>query len=226
MPPAPRLLVAPRELQARFTQSLREFWKWLYSRNADRWCAHTEGAALPSRATSAACTGASGSHSWSRWRSRQRIARSVDSFRLVLAGDGAERRLVGRVHDGHHPLLELLPPQFDTDESRLMLTSRLVLTPCLVGLAAVDSRRSAPPTVAVYSPHPSPEFGYLNPGYAAILPRGTSPQAYAAEGMHALSDHQALEGLRPRCRVDRAPLDVEEMARRFAGGVLVTLGSG
>lgn len=241
-------------LQARSDRSWRERWKRLYSRNADWWFAYTDGAArrvaalgfpperitvvqnatdvaavppLPREPGRTCFVGGLHQHKQIPFLlgAAAMAARSVDGFRLVVAGDGPERATVERALV-RSPWLELLPPQFGADKSRVLLSSQLVLMPGLVGLVAVDSLRTATPIVTVEGPHHSPEYEYLTPQNASVLPRGATPEDYAAEVRRLLTDDQGLEAMRARCREDGSQLTVEEMARRFAAGVLAALDAG
>jgi glycosyltransferase involved in cell wall biosynthesis len=141
-------------------------------------------------------------------------ARRVPGFRLLVAGDGAQRDLVAAaggpvVHVGHAD---------DRDKALLGAAADVMLMPGTVGLCAVDSFALRTPLVTCVWPLHSPEFEYLEDGRNALVVDGDA-DCYAAAVAALLADPDRLASLRRACRADATRYTVEAMANRFARGL-------
>lgn len=153
-----------------------------------------------------------------------RVARQLPGFRLLVAGDGAERPLVERAAAEGAPVVWTGPVPM-ADKAALGALSQVMLLPGAVGPAAVEALALATPVVTVRGPAHGPEFGYLAHGRNALIARD-GLQAYADAVAALLRDGERLASLRAGCRADADRYTVEGMSRRFVTGArrLLALG--
>ncbi|MFD1658045.1 glycosyltransferase family 4 protein [Streptomyces caeni] len=144
----------------------------------------------------------------------EEIARRVPGFRLLVAGDGAQRGLVAAAGG---PVVPVGPVQ-GRDKALLGAAADVMLVPGTVGLCAVDSFALRTPLVTCVWPYHSPEFEYLEDGRNALVVDG-DVDTYAVAVAELLTGPARLAELRVACRADAERYTVEEMAGRFAGGV-------
>ncbi|MGI9600571.1 MAG: glycosyltransferase [Acidimicrobiales bacterium] len=151
------------------------------------------------------------------------IRRHRPDFELIVIGDGPEADRVRAAAEAHS-WVHFIGPTFGADRARYASLSSLFLLPGLVGLNVVDAFALELPVVTVDLPFHAPEIEYVVDGEnALVLPEGTDPAAYAAAVHELLAAPERLEQLREGCRRSAMRLSVEEMARRFAQGVLDAL---
>ncbi|WP_338898243.1 glycosyltransferase family 4 protein [Streptomyces sp. TG1A-60] len=142
------------------------------------------------------------------------IARRVAGFRLLVAGDGAERDLVAAaggavIHVG---------PAHGRDKALLGAAADIMLAPGAVGLCVVDSFALATPLVTCVWPFHGPEFDYVEDGRNALVVDGDTDR-YAAAVAGLLLRPERLAQLRQACRADATRYTVEDMAARFVPGL-------
>ena len=145
----------------------------------------------------------------------------VPSLVLILAGAGSDQGLAQEAAR-NYPFVRYVGPVLDKRKAALYALSRLVVLPGLVGLGVVEAFHHGIPPVATRFPHHSPEFVYLRDGVNGLVVDAT------AEGLSAaivrLATDDALHArLAAGCAETAETLSVEEMARRFADGVLKAL---
>ncbi len=140
-----------------------------------------------------------------------RIAERVPGFKLLVAGDGAQRDLV----EGS-PFAVYAGPVDARGKARLGAVADVMLVPGAVGLCAVDSFALRTPVITTPWPYHGPEFDYLEHGRNALV---VGDESYADEVARLLMSPRRLSTLRRSCRCDAARYTVESMAVRFAEGV-------
>ena len=141
-------------------------------------------------------------------------------FELVVIGDGIGRAQLDDLARSRS-WLHVVGPRFGAEKVGLFAGSRLLLMPGLVGLVVLDAFALGTPIVTTAVPYHSPEIAYLEPNVNGImLPADASTERYAAAVMSLLEDRDLLERLRTGCRVAAERYSVEDMARRFAHGIL------
>ncbi|MEV6054374.1 glycosyltransferase family 4 protein [Streptomyces sp. NPDC052107] len=154
-----------------------------------------------------------------------RIAAELTGFRLLVAGDGAERHLVDKAASRPgNPVI----PMGHVDGPRAALlgaVSDVMLMPGRVGLCAVDSFVLRTPIVTTNWPWHAPEFEYLIDGSNAVV-TPDSPATCAAAVTGLLRDPKRLKQLAKACERDAVQYTTEAMARRFHDGVLRVLNHG
>lgn len=152
-------------------------------------------------------------------------ARRLPGFRLLIAGDGAQRPLVEQAAARAGSAVVCLGPVRDDDDKALLgLVSDVLLMPGAVGLSAVDSLALSTPLVTTPDGAHGPEFDYLEPGRnALVVPGGEVEFAYAVATL--LNSPDELAALRQAGRQDAAHYSSEAMSARFAYGALRLLGT-
>lgn len=155
--------------------------------------------------------------------SAQRIADDLQGFRLLVAGEGADRFLVDEA--ASRPGSPVLAVGYATARTAALLgaVSDVMLMPGRVGLCAVDSFALRTPVVTTEWPWHAPEFEYLADGRNALI-TPDNPGAYAAAVTSLLRDPARLGSLRAACGTDAGEYTVDGMAARFCDGVLRLLG--
>lgn len=145
------------------------------------------------------------------------LARLLPGFRLLIAGDGAQRHLVEEAHNADGPVA-YLGTASDEDKARLGAVADVLLAPGAVGLVAVDSFALHTPLVTTAHAMHGPEFEYLQHGRNALIVTGTA-ETYAKAVAQLLNNPVRLEELRAACKNDAHKYTIEAMAARFADGV-------
>ncbi len=148
-----------------------------------------------------------------------RIADQLPGFRLLVAGDGIEQRLVAEA--ASRPGSPVVTVGRATGRSAALLgaVSDVMLMPGRVGLCAVDSFALRTPIITTDWRWHAPEFEYLVDGRnAAITP--DHPAAFAAAAAGLMHDPARLASLSAACATDAADYTAEGMATRFCDGLL------
>ncbi|MEV0090192.1 glycosyltransferase family 4 protein [Streptomyces sp. NPDC050738] len=145
-------------------------------------------------------------------------AGQLPGFRLLVAGDGAQRTLVEAAERAGGPV-RYVGTATDAEKARLGSVADVLMVPGAVGLVAVDSFALGAPVVTTRQAAHGPEFEYLEDGRNALIVDGGDPGAYADALTGLLTRPERLWAMSANCRADAARYTVEEMARRFADGV-------
>ena len=147
------------------------------------------------------------------------IRAKVPDFHVIFLGGGADRGIIDAAV-ARHDWMHAAGPTFGREKARYFALSKLMLMPGRVGLAILDTFALGTPVVTVADSVHAPEIDYLEPGTNGVmLPAGSSPADYAAEVVRLLRDDEELNHLVKGALVARDTYTIEEMARRFAGGI-------
>ncbi|MEV0322976.1 glycosyltransferase family 4 protein [Streptomyces sp. NPDC050658] len=147
------------------------------------------------------------------------VAELLPGFRLLVAGDGAQRSLVeAAAAEPGSPVVALGTVTSATAKARYGAVSDVMLMPGRVGLCAVDSFVLGTPLVTTAWPYHSVEFDYVADGRTAVVVRGDE-RAYAQEVAALLVDRPRVEGLRRACRAEAARYTIDGMSHRFSTGL-------
>ncbi|MEU8432731.1 glycosyltransferase family 4 protein [Streptomyces sp. NPDC029216] len=146
-----------------------------------------------------------------------RVAQLLPGFRLLVAGDGAQRHLVEEVQRAGGPVVYVGTATAE-EKARLGAVADVLLVPGAVGLAAVDSFALDTPLVTTTHAAHGPEFEYLQHGRNALVVDG-GLDAYSAAVTDLLTRPALYDRLLSACRTDAELYTVESMAQRFADGV-------
>lgn len=151
--------------------------------------------------------------------SAERIARELPGFRLLVAGEGADRSLVDEAASRPGSPVLAVGYAAGRDAALLGAVSDVMLMPGRVGLCAVDSFALRTPVVTTQWPWHAPEFEYLADGRNALV-TPDHPGSYAEAVTALLRDPARLALLREACGTAAAEYTVEGMAARFCDGAL------
>lgn len=143
----------------------------------------------------------------------------LPGFRLLVAGDGAQRSLVeAAAGEPDSPVVPVGPVTSAAAKALYGAVSDVMLMPGRVGLCAVDSFALGTPLVTTAWPYHSVEFDYVADGRTAVIVHGDE-RVYAQEVAALLLDLPRLEGLRRACREEAARYTIAGMSRRFSTGL-------
>lgn len=139
------------------------------------------------------------------------------AFRLLIAGDGEDRRLVQSAAD-RNPFIRYVGPLFGADKATAIKSAQVMAMPGRVGLVAVDSFAGGTPIVTTDWRWHAPEFEYLEHEVNAIVTADV-PKAYAEGLIATLQDPERLDMLSANCFESSARYTVEAMVSNFVMGV-------
>ena len=153
----------------------------------------------------------------------QRIRQEVPEFEMIFMGAGHDEGLV-RAAAAEHRWMHHLTPKFEANKVPYCMLADVLLLPAAVGLTILDSFALQLPLVTVADRYHGPEIAYLEHEVNGVmLPSSTGPDAYAAEVVRLLRDEHRLARLRAGCARSSTVYTAEEMARRFAEGLVQAL---
>ncbi|WP_405722875.1 glycosyltransferase [Streptomyces sp. NBC_01537] len=155
--------------------------------------------------------------------SARRIAAELPGFRLLVAGEGPDRRLVEAAASQPGSPVVALGYATRSQMGLLGAVSDVMLMPGRVGLCAVDSFALRTPVVTTEWPWHAPEFEYLIGGCNALI-TPDDVDSYATAVASLLHDPARLDSFRTACLDAAADYTVEGMAARFRDGALRMLG--
>ncbi len=154
-----------------------------------------------------------------------RIRDDVADFHLVIAGDGVDRAVAERAATDHS-WVHYLGPVFAGDKALVLKSASVFLIPGLVGLAVLDALTAGLPLVTTNLPSHSPEIAYLEHGKTGyIVDDPADVAAYARQVSTLLTDPAVLERMSANALRAAEDYSIENMAQRFADGVLLALAS-
>lgn len=149
----------------------------------------------------------------------------LGDFHLLVIGAGPDEDIVARAAKTR-PWIHLMGPKFGMEKTEAVSLAKVWLMPGLVGLSILDSFAYDTPMVTTDLPYHSPEIDYLEDGTNAVMvPEFNDPRAYADAVARVLTDDDWYRHLTAGGREARGRYSIEEMARRFADGVIEALGS-
>lgn len=151
------------------------------------------------------------------------IRREVPDFNLLIVGEGPERDKV-QAWCADHPWSRWVGARFDRDKAAHIAVAQIMLNPGLVGLGILDAFVCGVPMITTDCGIHSPEIAYLENGINGVM-TANDLNAYVDASVLLLRDASALDVLRDGCAVSAKEYTVENMARRFADGVVRALAS-
>lgn len=149
------------------------------------------------------------------------IRHEVPGFHLLILGDGPERDKVAAWCDTH-PWARWVGARFGKEKIAHVSMAQVMLNPGLVGLGILDAFVSGVPMLTTDCGKHSPEISYLENGVNGMMTRNEL-SAYVDASVRLLRDVQALDALRTGCAASAQEYTVENMALRFAAGVISCL---
>jgi len=150
------------------------------------------------------------------------IRRNSPLFHLIIIGEGECEPLVRERAAACADWLHFVGPKYDEDRVRYFRTAACQLMPGAVGLGVVDSFAMLTPLITTDLLYHGPEISYLVNGVNGIM-AANSVSAYADAVSQYLNDGQIQARLIHGCAQARRIYTIENMADRFAEGVLRAL---
>jgi glycosyltransferase involved in cell wall biosynthesis len=151
------------------------------------------------------------------------IREVVPDFEMIFIGAGHDEGLV-RAAAAEHSWIHHETPKFEADKVPYCMLADVLLLPAAVGLTVLDSFALQLPLVTLADRYHGPEIAYLEHDVnGVLLPSSTSSDAYAAEVARLLCDRPRMARLRAGCARASSIYTAEEMARRFAEGLVRAL---
>lgn len=146
------------------------------------------------------------------------IRTQVPDFQLLIVGEGPERDKV-QTWCATHPWARWVGAQFGRDKAAHMAVAQITLNPGLVGLGILDGFVCGVPMLTTDCGLHSPEIAYVENGVNGVM-TADDLDAYVGAGVRLLRDAQELDRLRAGCASAAREYTVENMAQRFADGIV------
>jgi glycosyltransferase involved in cell wall biosynthesis len=137
---------------------------------------------------------------------------------LVLAGAGSDQWVAEEAARSHE-FVHYVGPVIEERKAALYAVADSVVLPGLVGLGVVDAFQYGLPPIATTFPFHSPEIVYLRDGVNGLIVDDT-PECLAAAMIKLATDEALYRRLVAGSKETAKTVTVEEMARRFASGIL------
>lgn len=150
-------------------------------------------------------------------RAAEAIRIEMPEFRLLIIGDGAERRLV-EDWCGAHPWARWLGSKYGREKAILLALGRVLLNPGAVGLGILDSFVFELPTITTNCGLHGPEIAYLQSNHNGLV-TADDLNAYVKASIELLRNPKRLAVLRDGCGMSAKELTLENMVDRFSRGV-------
>ena len=151
------------------------------------------------------------------------IRRRVPNFELLVIGDGSLGHLIADAAR-EHPWIHWLGAVYGDDRVAPASACSLQLMPGLVGLNIVDGFGLGLPTITTELDWHSPEIEYLHDGQnGLVVSDDPSASEFAEAVADLLDDPGRLAAMSEEAERWGTQLSVENMAKRFAAGVVRAL---
>jgi glycosyltransferase involved in cell wall biosynthesis len=152
-----------------------------------------------------------------------RIRRIVPGFELLVVGGGSELALVQKAAQDH-PYIHALGPIYGPEMTELGLLADVLLMPGKVGLGVLDAFGYGKPLITTDFPFHAPEVDYLQDDVNGRVARPwQDADAYAASVAEVLTNDALRARLSRGAAAAASQYSIDNMAERFAGGVLQAL---
>ncbi|MBT1002784.1 glycosyltransferase family 4 protein [Paenarthrobacter sp. DKR-5] len=152
------------------------------------------------------------------------LAQNEPDFRLLVIGEGSERRIIDDAIRSR-PWLVYLGRAQGKEKALALAASDTIAMPGRVGLVAVDSFVAGRPIVTTNWPFHAPEFEYLVSGYNSCICEN-SVEAFSKSLQTVLYDDTLRARLRRGARESAEMYTVDNMVGRFAQGIEEALRQG
>lgn len=151
----------------------------------------------------------------------EEIRRRVPTFEMLIVGAGPQKHLVEAACEGRN-WLKYLGPKTGREKMVLLLLSKVMLNPGLVGLGIIDSFVGGVPMATTDCGLHSPEIAYLENGVNGIM-TPNDLHRYVDAVVRVITDKEIRESLVRGCRISADKYSLENMARNFTDGVISCL---
>lgn len=152
------------------------------------------------------------------------VAQRLPGFRLLVAGDGAQRHLVEEAAVRNEEIVYLGNVFRDHERALIGAAGDVMMAPGAVGLCAVVSFAIKTPIITVPWPSHGPEFEYLQHGRNALF-SSNDVDSFAQTVAETLCDTELLNRLTKGCEEDAEIYTLANSTARFANGVEQMLAS-
>ncbi len=149
------------------------------------------------------------------------IHRELPDFHFLIVGEGPERDTV-RDWCAAHPWARWVGARFGREKATHMALAQITLNPGLVGLGVLDTFVCGTPILTTDCGLHSPEISYLENGVNGLM-TANDMKSYVDACVRLLRDARELEDLRAGCAASACEYTVENMAQRFADGIMCCL---
>ena len=152
-----------------------------------------------------------------------KIKDTVPDFEMIFIGagpdDGRIKTAAKKVEWIHYP-----GPKFNEEKVPYFILSKLLLMPGAVGLSILDAFALETPLITTNISNHGPEIDYLvDQINGVIVQESNDPSIYANQVSNLLKNDKTRERLIEGCRAAREKYTIEEMVKRFAGGIMKAL---
>ena len=145
------------------------------------------------------------------------MSEESDDFRLLIAGDGSDRKLVEGASESMR-FIRYLGRVGGREKALAIRSSEVIAMPGRVGLLAVDSLVAGLPIVTTNWRWHAPEFEYLVPDRNSIVSDDTI-DGFVRSMQFVLSDPRRLESLVSECLRSAVDFGVDAMSAKFLDGL-------
>lgn len=148
----------------------------------------------------------------------ENIRLKIPDFHLLIIGEGNERDKV-QAWCKDHPWARWVGARIGREKAAYVSVAQVMLNPGLVGLGILDSFVYEVPMLTTDCGLHSPEISYLSNGENGMM-TANDLNTYASSCINVLGNPATLVLLKNGCRSSAKEYTVENMARRFADGVM------
>lgn len=154
-------------------------------------------------------------------KAAEAIHLKVPDFHLLVVGDGPEREKIQEWCNAH-PWSCWVGACFGREKAAYISLGQIMLNPGLVGLGILDAFVFGTPLLTTDCKIHSPEIAYLENGINGVM-TANDLESYVETSVDLLCDPSALEKLRAGCLKSADEYTIENMAIRFAEGIIKVL---
>lgn len=142
-------------------------------------------------------------------------------FRLLIAGNGSDRKIVERFA-ARHEWVHFLGSLVGEEKALALASSQVVTVPGAIGLVALDAMVAGAPVVTTEETPHGPEFEYLVKEQAVVATRNDS-QSYGAGIIGLLEDDGRLELVRESTAHTADSYNLTNMVDSYCAGLASAL---
>ncbi len=154
--------------------------------------------------------------------SAKAIKARLPSFVLVVVGDGPEARKVQSAAAGLG-WIKVVGHRVGKDKATLYRLAHVILNPGAVGLHVLDAFVSGVPMVTTRTAMHGPEISYLQNGRNGVICETDDVDSYCTAAIRVIEDEDYRNALARAGVADGDHYTIENMARRFADGIVACL---
>lgn len=153
----------------------------------------------------------------------EHIRSIIPDFEMLVIGDGSAGHLMTEAAE-RHSWFHHLGACYGDERIALASVASIQLMPGLVGLNIVDAFALGIPTITTDIDYHSPEIEYMIDGVNGLMtPADSTPAEFGAAAAELLNDPERLESMCFNAEAASRDLTIEDMAERFADGIVQAL---